>query len=81
MKVLMLKKDTLAIGRHGVTGRLVDTGYLPAGTRVRYVTVYTSTEDDGLAGDTVTTFQASTDGGTTWYDHTAYERLATRRLA
>ena len=72
MKIKKLARDTYAVGSYELGSA---TGYLAAGTLVRAVKSTRSTSEDGLAGDVITTFQASTDGGVTWYDQRAYEKL------
>lgn len=65
-----LKRAILATGLHGVTGRPYVEGELVAGTLVR--NVHTRETIDGA----LTAFQASTDGGDTWYDNESYEDFA-----
>jgi hypothetical protein len=69
-----LTEDTTCIGIHGTTGEEMDEGgELAAGALVRAVTIF----DALLAGEetTVVTFDASTDGGKTWYRQRTYGDL------
>lgn len=70
---LVLARDCEAVGVHGVTGRDVDEGTLVAGTRVREVVTREEQDPSGDGTRQVTTFQASTDGGKTWYDQRTME--------
>jgi hypothetical protein len=71
---LTLAEDTYAIGIHGVTGQQIDEGDLCIGTPVRNVRV----ERDGPTdAETVYRFEASTDGGRTWYTQETYGRPIT----
>jgi len=54
---LVLARDCYAWAVHPVTGRDYEEGTLVAGTRVRNV----------ISGYQETSFEASTDGGETWY--------------
>ena len=62
---MKLRHKTWATGIHGITGRPIDEGYLEPGTLVRNV------EPTGalhpLDGRPWFRFDASTDGGQTWF--------------
>lgn len=69
---LTLARDTYAIGIHGVTGQQTDEGTLEAGTPVRNVR-----KVEGDAEVDCYRFEASTDGGKTWYTQETYGKPAT----
>ena len=64
---LVLARDCVATGTHGITGQDVDEGVLVSGTRVQNIVT-----DETWHGHE-TRFDASTDGGKTWYRHRTYE--------
>lgn len=72
--VCKLIRDTLATGVHGITGRDIDEGTLVAGTLIRDCLTHTPNVDGGVE----TTFQASTDGGVSWYKQRSFENFAGR---
>lgn len=69
---MKLTKDTYAIGIHAVTGQQTEEGTLAAGTLVRAVET-----EPTVDGGTRVTFEASTDGGATWYQQFTFGALAT----
>lgn len=74
--ICKLTRATLATGVHGITGSDIDEGTLAAGTLVRNCVTHAPNVDGGIE----TTFQASTDGGATWYDQRSFEDFAGDRL-
>lgn len=66
-----LRADTWAMGVHGITGQDVEEGELAAGTLVRNVT-YQHTQE----GRQAVRFEASSDGGVSWYPQRSYGTLA-----
>jgi hypothetical protein len=62
---LTLKTKTYATGIHGVSGRAVEDGWLEAGTLVRNVRATGAVHP--LDGMPWYQFDASTDGGKTWF--------------
>ena len=73
---MRLKYDTFATTVHGLTGRAVEEGILAAGTLIRNLDV----EEVDLLGQvtTLSHFEASTDGGQTWYRHRTYANVLVR---
>jgi hypothetical protein len=66
-----LTADVWCVGVHPVTGRDIEEGTLEAGALIRGIEYYV--DDDGSV---VATFEASTDGGMTWFPQRGYERLS-----
>lgn len=64
-----LAHDVFSTTIHGTTGQLLDEGTLAAGTLVRHVRA--EEREDG----TETRFQASTDGGQTWFEQVTFDRV------
>lgn len=67
---MTLTTDTPSIEIHGTTGQHLTEGTLAAGTLVRSVREH----DDG--DGPVTRYQASADGGSTWYEQLTHGRVA-----
>ena len=66
MKNKTLTERVYAIGIHGITGRMTDEGWLEAGAIVRNIRE-TEPFAFGCEGKPVYRFDASTDGGETWF--------------
>lgn len=64
-----LAADQAAVGIHGITGQPIDTGTLMAGTLVRDLHKGVDTSDPSVP---VWRFDASTDGGVSWYRQMSY---------
>jgi len=63
--ILTLKTRTYATGIHGISGQATETGWLKAGTLVRNVQETGAVHP--LDGTPWYRFDASTDGGETWF--------------
>ena len=76
---LVLTHDTHATGIHGITGQETESGDLAAGTLVRDVREGVYEDAFGNSG-IVTRYDASTDGGETWFSQKTYGRVETHYL-
>lgn len=77
---LVLTNDTHATGIHGITGQETESGDLAAGTLVCNVREGVYCDAFGNSG-IVTRYDASTDGGETWFAQKTYGRVETRYLS